>query len=94
LSFVAATSLVGVRYSATYNPNYSVTEAGIDAFRIERRDCAPLPDCNGNGFVDSDDIASGRSLDANSNGIPDECAAPTTKVRGSTPPVTAPDREL
>jgi hypothetical protein len=32
-----------------------------------------VPDCNGNGLCDFDDIASGRSKDCNGNGIPDEC---------------------
>jgi hypothetical protein len=31
------------------------------------------PDCNDNGVLDSQDIANGTSLDANGNGIPDEC---------------------
>jgi hypothetical protein len=92
--FVAATSQVRVRFSATDNPNDSVTEAGIDAFRIERRSCAPLPDCNGNGIVDSDDIASGRSLDVDSNGLPDECFPPGSKHRPGGPAGTAPDRNL
>ena len=30
-------------------------------------------DCNGNGILDVDDIASGYSQDCNGNGIPDEC---------------------
>ena len=33
----------------------------------------PLPDCNDNGVHDSEDIETGTSLDANNNGIPDEC---------------------
>ena len=36
-------------------------------------DLAPLGDCNANGTADADDIANGTSLDANSNGVPDEC---------------------
>lgn len=34
---------------------------------------AGAQDCNGNGVLDSQDIASGTSLDCNGNGIPDEC---------------------
>ena len=30
-------------------------------------------DCNGNGFIDSCDLASGRSIDCDGNGRPDEC---------------------
>ncbi len=66
-----------VRFSAVDNPNNSVTEAAIDALRIEDFFCdAVLDDCNGNGIVDSDDIASGRSEDSNGDGVPDECGAP------------------
>ena len=31
------------------------------------------PDCNGNGIADSADIAAGTSVDADLNGVPDEC---------------------
>jgi M6 family metalloprotease-like protein len=31
------------------------------------------PDCNGNGVVDTRDIAQGQSRDCNVNGVPDEC---------------------
>jgi len=94
--FVSATSQVRLRFSATDKPNNSETEGGVDAVRIERRDCTPLPDCNGNGIVDSDDIASGRSLDTDSNGVPDECVLPIGgKTRANpNPPGTAPDRTL
>jgi hypothetical protein len=34
-----------------------------------------MPDCNGNGVGDADDIAGGTSQDCNENGIPDECDA-------------------
>jgi hypothetical protein len=33
----------------------------------------PDPDCNGNGVLDSCDIASGTSTDADGNGVPDDC---------------------
>ncbi len=32
-----------------------------------------LPDCNGNGVGDGQDIADGTSTDCNSNGVPDDC---------------------
>jgi glucose/arabinose dehydrogenase len=35
---------------------------------------SPIVDCNLNGVTDACDIASGTSLDLNSDGIPDECA--------------------
>ena len=93
-TILAPTATMRLRVSVTDNPNDSVTEAGFDAVRIERRDCAALPDCNGNGIQDSDDIASGRSLDANNDSVPDECAPPPppTKVRQNpNPPGSAPD---
>jgi hypothetical protein len=82
--FVAPTNQVRVRFSVTDNPNDSVAEAGLDDFRVERRECTPLADCNGNGILDSDDIASSRSNDVNLNDVPDECEPPPanrTKVR-------------
>ena len=36
----------------------------------------PLEDCNTNTVLDLIDILNGTSLDANSNGIPDECETP------------------
>lgn len=39
-------------------------------------------DCNNNGTPDDQDIAMGTSLDANLNGIPDECECPTPFIRG------------
>ena len=33
----------------------------------------PAPDCNGNGVLDSCDIANGTSTDADADGIPDDC---------------------
>jgi hypothetical protein len=55
-----------------------------------------LADCNGNGILDGDDIASGRSLDVDFNGLPDECNLPTGgKVRANpNPPGTAPGRSV
>jgi len=50
------------------------------AFRITVGTVAadgPTPDCNGNGVVDDQDIASGFSEDCNSDGVPDECQADT-----------------
>ena len=74
LDYVTPTSNVQVRFNVDDNPNDSVIEAAIDAFLIQDTDCTlVLDDCNGNGIVDSDDIASGRSTDGNTNGTPDEC---------------------
>ena len=36
---------------------------------------AHASDCNGNGIMDAEDIASGRAFDTNQNGIPDGCDA-------------------
>ncbi|MBN1444020.1 MAG: hypothetical protein JXA90_15020, partial [Planctomycetes bacterium] len=30
-------------------------------------------DCNGNGVIDGEDIATGQSEDCNGNSVPDEC---------------------
>ena len=49
----------------------------------------PLFDCNGNGVEDAVDIAFATSLDANSNGIPDECE-PGTTAYCFCPPTLAP----
>ena len=42
--------------------------------------CQPIitNDCNSNSVEDADDIAAGRSQDANHNGVPDECDPPTS----------------
>jgi len=49
-------------YAATFNG-----EQDVYFLRIGDRDC------NGNGFLDLDDIAEARSTDCNVNGVPDEC---------------------
>jgi hypothetical protein len=73
--FVTPTSQVSVRFNATDNPNDSVTEAALDDFHIEQVLCGGtlFLDCNQNGILDADDVASGRSADVNHNNIPDEC---------------------
>ncbi len=42
-------------------------------------------DCNGNQLPDGCDIAEGRSLDRNENGVPDECEGPALSVDASCP---------
>jgi len=71
--YVTPTDRVRVRFSATDNPNNSVTEAGLDAFAAEILDCDADVDCNGNGVPDGEDIGNGTSQDCNGNGVPDEC---------------------
>jgi hypothetical protein len=53
-----------VAYAATFNGEQDVYYLRIGDF-----------DCNGNGFPDAEDIATGRSLDCNTNDLPDECEA-------------------
>ncbi|MCG3131279.1 MAG: hypothetical protein FLDDKLPJ_02069 [Phycisphaerae bacterium] len=53
---------MNLAYAATYNGEQDVYFVRI------------APDCNGNGLHDGDDIASGRSRDADGDGLPDECA--------------------
>ncbi|MFM9996940.1 MAG: hypothetical protein ACKVU4_14210 [Phycisphaerales bacterium] len=52
-AFISLTSQVRVRFLATDNPNDSVTEAGLDRFRIVGYQCeAPCyPDCTGEGTL-------------------------------------------
>jgi hypothetical protein len=96
-SFVVPTNQVRVRFSSIDNPSDSVTESGLDDFKIVIISCPTLPDCNLNGIRDADDIASGRSADVDFNGVPDECTPPTGgggKTRANpNPPGTAPDRQ-
>jgi hypothetical protein len=33
----------------------------------------PIIDCNNNGTADFEDVATGNSVDANANNVPDEC---------------------
>jgi len=63
--------------------SYYVLGADLAATRgLVQMPRSPL-DCNGNGILDSCDIASGFSLDLNGNGIPDECeTAPSADLNG------------
>ena len=56
--FVTPNDQIRFRFSAKDNPNDSVTEAGLDAFRITYYDCdSPCPaDVDGSGAVDIDDL--------------------------------------
>ncbi len=47
LDYVGLTSQFQVRFSATDNPNNSVTEAAIDAFRVVDESCNNTPACTG-----------------------------------------------
>ncbi len=68
--FVATTSTVRVRFSATDNPNNSVTEAAIDALRVFTFICDDCPaDFNGDGDVNTLDVID--FLSAWNNGNPE-----------------------
>jgi lysophospholipase L1-like esterase len=56
-----------------YTPAGAIAKAAADASLLFSLD-APIVDCNTNGSPDWCDISSGRSNDANGDGIPDECA--------------------
>lgn len=70
---VVNTSDMRVRFVAADNasPQASITEAGVDNFRVTTGN--PPADCNDNGIADNDDIAAMTSMDTNNNSIPDEC---------------------
>lgn len=52
--------------SSELSPIYDRTGDGIP-------DVCQLPDCNGNGVEDSEDIVFGNSIDCDGNTVPDEC---------------------
>lgn len=74
---IAPTSLMKLRFIAADEGSGSIVEAAVDDVQVRGRECATaLADCNGNGIVDSDDIASGRESDDNNNDVPDSCDPP------------------
>ena len=65
--WVANQALLGAITPCVFNPGiYEITDPAADPE-------APVTDCNGNGQSDYVDIATGISLDADGNGVPDEC---------------------
>ena len=58
---VVPNATVQVRFMASDNPNNSVTEAGVDEFRVTQVTCEEeppcVPDINGDGIVDGSDLA-------------------------------------
>ncbi|TWT45353.1 Serine protease AprX [Phycisphaerae bacterium RAS1] len=74
---VTPTATMKLRFIAEDAATGSLIEAAVDDLQVSSFGCnASLDDCNENGIVDSDDIASGRSADVNSNNVPDECENP------------------
>ena len=67
----AGTVRISFAPSVAVNPNLCPTGTWIEA-RLEYTGSAPA-DCNGNGVLDSCEIASGSTPDTNSNGRPDSC---------------------
>jgi glucose/arabinose dehydrogenase len=55
-----------------------ICDHGGEIFKIVPR--LSGADCNGNSIVDACDIQSGTSLDANTNGVPDECEYSITPI--------------
>ncbi len=76
-SILPPTAQVRMQFIAEDDPTGgagSLVEAALDDFLISWFGCSTAaPDCNTNGIVDSDDIASGRSDDVNNDTVPDEC---------------------
>jgi hypothetical protein len=76
---VTPTSQLRLRFVAADLGAGSIVEAAVDDVRMFRISCDEvLADCNGNGILDDDDVASGRSADTNGDGVPDECGGPAT----------------
>ena len=80
---VTPTANVQVRFIVSDNPNNSVTEAGVDEYRVEQVICEDTPPCmgdiNGDGNVDGSDLAtllgswetSSSKSDLNNDGLVD-----------------------
>ncbi|MCH2162679.1 MAG: hypothetical protein MK085_12510, partial [Phycisphaerales bacterium] len=57
--FVSPSATTQVRFICSDNPNNSLTEAGVDDFRVEIVDCGDVTcpgDLNGDGVVDGGDL--------------------------------------
>jgi glucose/arabinose dehydrogenase len=67
---VTLTSDMRLRFIASDIGNQNIAEYGVDEIEIRSGN---IPDCNGNGVDDADDIAMGTSEDCDDNGVPDEC---------------------
>jgi len=68
---VTKTANMRLRFLAVDAGTPSITECGLDNFKLYRR--IPITDCNGNNIDDAIDIANSTSQDCNNNAIPDEC---------------------
>ena len=80
--YVSPTSQMKVRFSATDNPNNSVTEAGIDAFKVVVVECEALP------FVSIDLVPDDQVLAASLRGGTIKESQKESQVTYSTGPVT------
>lgn len=76
-ALLTPTNQMRVRFIAEDAGSGSIIEAAIDDVTVSGIGCdVVLADCNGNGIVDADDIASGRATDSNGNNVPDSCDPP------------------
>jgi hypothetical protein len=72
--FVTPSGAIRVRFSSTDNPNNSVAESGLDAFRIYDIDCVGCPsDVNGDGVSDILDLLDFLNVYGPCDGQPAPC---------------------
>jgi hypothetical protein len=78
LSAGAPNSLTAADFDENSLLDLATANAELDLVSVHLNSSTPplSPDCNLNSLPDGCDIASGRSADADSDGVPDECSPP------------------